>query len=253
MKFMKSAAFIFFFSVATMLVLTGCTKEQGEEFAKNVQKTVEAKIRQKEMAETRVIALMYGNDLFSSQASGSGDDTGMHKLLKLLEDSAPSHITVVGKVFNSDAEGEAVDFLNQKVKSVEENPEKTEIILIGHSMGGYGIVNVANDLNDANTTVNKMVQVDPLHFRSATEACQPLNVGVGLTYFQQTDPAFPDGEWCESDDAIDIDVELHFPESDDIDCWDHVGMDDCPPLHQEVKSFVFDGTIPTGLGISPLP
>ena len=161
-----------------------------------------------------------------------------------------------------------MNFKIENPKLANINPEKTEIILIGHSMGGYGVVDVAELLSAADTTVDKMVQIDPYNLlRSATEACQPANVVVGLTYFQETDlfslPISLNGEWCKSDDAKDIDVKLHFPESDDfLDslefgeqplCWTHIGMDDCPPLHQEVKAFVFDGTIPTSPGVSSPP
>ena len=225
--------------VMLMLIAPACTKEEVRRLGEGILK---------EMSETRVVALVHG--------FGSGDDTGMHELLELLEESAPSHITVVAKVFSPFDEDKplAVAFLKEGVKSAEGNPEKTEIILIGHSMGGYAVVAIAKLLNEADTTVDKMVQIDAMDLRSGSiPVCQPANVSAGLTYFQETNPIFPYGDWCESDDAIDIDVKEHFPESEDLGCWSHTGMDNCPPLHQEVKDFVFAGTIPTGLGISPLP
>ena len=245
---------LFVFLVMLILIAPACTKEEVRRLGKGILE---------EMSEARVIVLMHGFDISSSQSSGAGDDTGMHKLLKLLEGEASSHITVVAKVFGPFEQDEAVAFLNMKnPKFANISPKKTEIILIGHSMGGYSVVDVADRLSEANTTVDKMVQIDPYRLYE-TAACQPANVVVGLTYFQEDDWAWFDGKWCESDDAIDIDVKLHFPESDDfLDslefdeqplCWTHIGMDDCPPLHQEVKAFVFDGTIPTSPGVSSPP
>jgi hypothetical protein len=91
---------LFVFLVMLILIAPACTKEEVRRFGEGILK---------EMSETRVVALMHG--------FGSGDDTGMHELLKLLEGKAPSHITVVAEVFSSDEKDAAVAFLNEGLTS----------------------------------------------------------------------------------------------------------------------------------------
>lgn len=164
--------------------------------------------------------------------SGNDDSSGMEQIRQRLVQNSDD--VLEARRFGHSQQQAAVNFLR-------ENATSSDIVLIGHSLGGDSVIEVAERLQSENISVSKVVQIDSI---GVGDDLLPGNVTSGLNYFQ-TSGALRGENPVGGSTNINAPVHFGVPQISHTDIDNHSGV------QTEIVNYKLTGAVPSGDGVTP--
>nr|WP_302850495.1 alpha/beta fold hydrolase [Chryseobacterium sp. SSA4.19] len=116
-----------------------------------------------------------------TQVKNIGKDNFASTLVNAYSSQKDTQVAVFDASFNSRTPND----ISESIKAFRELSPDGQLVLVGHSMGGDNIVNVANDNPDVK--INKMVTLDISDY-GVNDNKIPSNTDVAINYYQTETP-----------------------------------------------------------------